>query len=487
MRDHPRFFVALLTSTALAGCGDGLSSSSSAGDDLRDVGGTFIDTHLTEAGESQHAIDPSTVTLSALAADGAGFSSHAGALGEDGTFTIPGVPAGEYYLEVATPDSAPTYLVTTERALDLGAVRSGRFDAAAPTQPTVVTITASGLTPWQDADTLEVFSLGAGAWDGFGILAFTGLLSAGTTSLDGFDVDSARWRTPALIDGSKGDRADITHLTTRNNAGFIYKSIGEALTPPPFTQVDGQGSALDGSFQPTPQEHVALSVERAALDQVAAEGNPKGMVTGHEIYFHAEPGGASRATESSTPSLLVGTDTEAANGTLELDYGNPFPAGWATVASVGVTYTAFYTLPGASVSTNINGFAGVVAPIDTLSKGPVTPLLGSPQHLQIGGQDGFSAVTGVGLTPEIQWSAPALGKPDVYAISVRRLEADQPTKRVARLVTTRTSVVIPPGILSAGASYVFVVTARTGYDPARPNSSGATYATADALSGLLTP
>ena len=486
MRVHPRFFAALLTSTALAGCGDGLSSSST-GDDLRDVGGTFIDTHLTEAGESRHPIDPSTVTLSALAADGEGFTSHPGALGEDGTFTVSGVPGGEYYLVVAAPDSAPTYLITTERTLDLGALRSGRFDAAAPTQPTVVTITASGLTPWQDADTLEVFSLGAGAWDGFGILAFTGLLTAGVTSLDGFDVDSARWRTPALIDGSRGDRAVITHLTTRNDAGFLYKSIGEALPPPPFTQIDGQGSAIEGSFQPTAQEHVTLSVERAALDQVAAEGNPKGMVTGHEIYFRAEPGGASWATETSTPTLLVGTDTESANGTLELDYGKPFPADWATVASVGVTYTAFYTLPGASVSTNINGFAGVVAPIDTLAKGPVTPLLGSPQHLRVGGQDGFNAVTGMGLTPEIQWSAPSLGKADVYTISVRRLEADQPTKRVARLVTTRTSVVIPPGILSADASYVLVITARTGYDRARPNIAGATYATADALSGLLTP
>lgn len=486
MRCHPRFFAALVGSTALVGCGDGLSSSSSGGD-LRDVSGTFVDTHLTEAGESQHPIDPSTVTLSALAAGGAGFTSYPGTLGNDGTFTIPGVPGGEYFLEMASPDSAPTFLATTESRFDLGAVRSGRFDAAAPTQPTVVTITASGLTPWQDADTLEVFSLGAGAWDGFGLLAFTGLLTAGTTSLTGFDVDSARWRTPALIEGSRGDRALITHLGTRNDAGFVYKSIGEALAPPPFTQVDGQGIALLGSFEAIPQEHVTLSVQRAALDQVAQEGNPKGLVTGHEIYFHAEPGGASRATSTSTPTLLVGTDSDSADGTLELDYGNPFPAGWATIASVGVTYTAFFTLPGASIPINVNAFAGVVAPIDDLAKGPVAPRVSSPQHLRIGGQEGMSAVTGVGLTPEIAWSAPSLGEADVYFISVRRLEADQPTQRVARIVTRGTSVVIPPGILGAGASYVLVLTARTGYDPTRPNASRATYATADAISGLLTP
>lgn len=486
MRAPPRFFAALATSTALAGCGDGPSASSSGGA-LRDLRGTFIDTHLTEAGESQHPIDPSTVTLSALTADSAGFTSYPGTLGSDGTFIIPGVPGGEYYLEIASPGSAKTFLATTESRIDLGAVRSGRFDAAAPTRPTVVTITASGLTPWQDADTLEVFSLGAGAWDGFGLLAFTGLLTAGTTSLTGFDVDSARWRAPALIEGSRGDRALIAHLTTRNDAGFVYKSIAEALAPPPFTQVDGQELALSGSFEPTPQEHVTLSVRRSALDQVAMEGNPKGMVTGHEVYFHAEPGGASRATSTSTPTLLVGTDSDAADGTLELDYGNPFPAGWATIASVGVTYTAFFTLPGASIPINVNAFAGVVAPIDALAKGPLAPQIGSPQLLRVGGKDGMSAVTGVGVTPEIEWSAPSLGKADAYVLSVRRLEADQPTKRVARLVTERTSVVIPPGILSAGASYVLVVTARTGYDFAHPNTSGATYATADAISGLLTP
>lgn len=487
MRDHPRLFAALLTSFTLAGCGDGLSTSSSGGHDLRDVGGTFLDTHLTEAGESTHPIDPSTVTLSALVAGKEGFTSHAGTLGEDGTFTLPGVPEGEYYLEIASPGSAPTFLVTTERTLDLGAVRSGRVDAKAPTLPTVVAITASGLTPWQDADSLEVFSLGAGTWDGSGILAFTGLLTAGTTTLAGFEVDSADWRAPALLDGTRGDRVSITHLTTRNDAGFVYKAVGEALTPPPFTQSDGQASVIEGSFQPTPQEHVALSVKRSALDQVAMEGSPAALITGHEVYLHAEPGGASRATSSPTPTLLLGTDSDAADGALELDYGDPFPAAWATIASVGVTYTAFYTLPGESTPMNVNGFASVVAPIDDLAGEPVTPRIGSPQHLQIGGQDGSGAVSGVGLTPEIQWSPPTLGKPDAYAVSVRRLEANKSIKRVARLVTTGTSVVIPPGILIAGGSYVLVVTARTGYDPARPNISGTTYATADALSGLLTP
>lgn len=109
MRDHLRLFASLLISIALAGCGDGLSTSSSGGD-LRDVEGTFVDTHLTEAGESTHPIDPSTVTLSALVADAKGFTSHAGTLGADGTFTVPGVPEGEYYLEIAYPDSAPTFL-----------------------------------------------------------------------------------------------------------------------------------------------------------------------------------------------------------------------------------------------------------------------------------------------------------------------------------------------------------------------------------------
>ena len=38
------------------------------------------------------------------------------------------------------------------------------------------------------------------------------------------------------------------------------------------------------------------------------------------------------------------------------------------------------------VDLQINGFAGVVAPIDDLAQEPVVPRLGAPQHLQIGGK-----------------------------------------------------------------------------------------------------
>src|SRR5207247_960657 len=80
-----------------------------------------------------------------------------------GTFVLPEIPGGDFYLRMtfAGSDSIPTFVVSSSRNFDLGALHLGRPDAATPTQPTPVTINASGLRAWAEQDDLQFFSLGA--------------------------------------------------------------------------------------------------------------------------------------------------------------------------------------------------------------------------------------------------------------------------------------------------------------------------------------
>src|SRR5437870_2233263 len=101
----------------LSGCPGGTIPDDLAGDGgrpdggpgLAEVSGTAIDTYVTEAGDVQQPRDLSGIDLAAfiLRSDGT-FTRIAGSGTAAGSFRIPGVPAGTYYLKFGT-----SYFVTS--------------------------------------------------------------------------------------------------------------------------------------------------------------------------------------------------------------------------------------------------------------------------------------------------------------------------------------------------------------------------------------
>src|SRR5262249_41921526 len=81
-------------------------------------------------------------------------------------------------------------------------------------------------------------------------------LTSGATSLMGFSMDHSQavagntvFGRGFLIDGSKGDRLTLAQLVKRSSQnGVPYKAMSKLFTPDPFTQIDGQGTVLSGSF-----------------------------------------------------------------------------------------------------------------------------------------------------------------------------------------------------------------------------------------------
>src|SRR5688572_18483799 len=98
---------------AAVGCGEGAPG---------EVGGTMVDTHVTEGPDLSDPWTTEELALTALVpqADGS-FFSHPGLVAEDGSFRVPGVPPGVFYLKWrwSDPDSWPIFIVTDQRRFDL--------------------------------------------------------------------------------------------------------------------------------------------------------------------------------------------------------------------------------------------------------------------------------------------------------------------------------------------------------------------------------
>ncbi len=174
-------------------------------------------------------------------------------------------------------------------------------------------------------------------------------------------------------------------------------------------------------------------------------------------------------------------------------YGNPFPATWGSVVVAYQLVTSVY--PKGSQNYGAGGTVAVWMPLEEATSGPIQPKVSPVQNVRIAGQDGFGAPTGTGLAPTLTWDPPATGSPTAYRVGIwtappcSRSTSPWGCPPDFTIVTTETSVVMPPGILTEGGQYQVVVTAEVSPIDVttQPFRHGPTLATADAVSGLATP
>ncbi|HSD89645.1 MAG TPA: hypothetical protein VLB44_19070, partial [Kofleriaceae bacterium] len=78
----------------------------------------------------------------------------------------------------------------------------------------------------------------------------------------------------------------------------------------------------------------------------------------------------------------------------------------------------------------------------------------------------------IGRTPTLSWLAPTLGQPDRYRVIIHEMlvQGSTATRRpVASIVTTATTVRVPPDVLVPGKRYSFEIIAMT--KPQLPSSA----------------
>jgi hypothetical protein len=155
----------------------------------------------------------------------------------------------------------------------------------------------------------------------------------------------------------------------------------------------------------------------------------------------------------------------------------------------------FSAYPKASQTFWATGVVSVAMTLEEASAGPIRPEVSPVQNLRIAGQDAFGSPTATGLVPTITWDPPSLGSPSAYRVAVWSARpcingySGWSCPPAATIVTTETSVVMPPGVLAAGGQYQVLVTAEVSPVDvtAKPFRHGPRLASADAVSNLATP
>jgi hypothetical protein len=446
---------------------------------MGDIKGTFIDAYFWENGSTTIPRNSAETTIAALVPQLNGsFAIINSEIQTDGSFQIKD-PGGSYYLNVSDADgsNAPTFYWISDRVLELGTTIGRRPDAQAITiSPTEIILDATGLNPWQDTDRFEIYSLGAGvrtqtSWSDY--------YMAGSTTINKAALDISTSSSAYLIDGSKGDIAYVTQLTSRDLDGFLYNSVGKVLDLAPFAMTDGNPSNVNGTFKDVTQKNLSIDWKRSEFEALASE-----------VHSSAAPIGMNLSVLADRATLLSNMETGFDDLTGDLSFGNPFSGDLDVTATTFGIFSMPVMLPGAVSPTELFGITACTVPVS--GSGPVVlePAVHPVKNVKVNGLSTEEATVGVGLSPTVSWDASSTSGPVHYTVSIRKLDPASPSDRkaVALIVTAETSAVIPEGILSAGGFYFFQVGTRQAALDLTKRSEGTYYGcSAQAFTNLVEP
>lgn len=458
---------------------------------------------------------------------GGGFSKIAGSGNSDGTFTIAGVPAGNYWLAIG----AYNYNWTSQSDPVLTGAQIGRPDTVSGQQ--TLNFNVSLNHPPQDGggDGIAWYSADAPA----------NVLYPEDAGGSPFSLHASL--TGPLLDASKGDQIFLNHLQATPVGNGSAVVITESWNSSSITEAAGGATNVTGAMTNVPTNAtVRLNVKGSqfsALDPQFVRNGIQGRTSILNVL--AQPYGApaisglansgnallsfgSPTTYSGEWAMLAGyanasgitTDSDQGN----LNYSNPFPADKFApvlrysydVAGPALTYptvtppsggvhtttnttTVFTSAPNGlnglwsifdGIVTELGGEADVITTPGTSAGDAVEPIIGPALSPTVDGQSFSGGPLTVSLTPTISWNAPNLGSPDHYVVNLFVLTSTVLTIQVGDIIlgydtnynagccltlaTTSNSVTIPPGVLQNGGYYAVDIEADS-FNGANPSTA----------------
>lgn len=441
------------------------STSTSTSSPPRDINGTQTITYVANGSMMATKPDLTGATITVLA--GPKFETFVGTGAPNGTFKVSGVPAGEYYLSFLEPGAtpgAPVYYVTSSDAPDMSHAVTGRSDAAPITKATTVNLTASGLNTWANGDFLLLASPGVGVGPlGLGIATGTPPSTGATSFMGSFDAHS--WFSPAsLIDSSKGDHAFVYQTGPVTQGGFATSVITKSANIGNLTMTDGQVANINAALTALPQtDSVTVNWATTQFEALKSAVGPGASVASHTFAVSARVGVPTDGPSGfGVPLLSFNPPAGSDVSNVTLNFGDPLTNA-LVVEEVVTTFSVPVSAPGAtplSFQPNVSYAANRT----TFSALPqVVPVASPVTSVMVDGTSGVAGGALASTTPTVGFGAPATGTPSRYKVAVWHLSKAGGGGTVATLVaqiySRKTSIQVPPGLISSGLSYVFLVQA----------------------------
>lgn len=463
----------------------------------RTVTGLFSDSYHTATGATQLPFDLMGSTVEALAPDGLGGFERIAATSQrpDGSYLINGVPEGGHWVHINT-----TWVWTDSPFIDWGSDRFGRVDSEFANNPTPLTVNAGNLNAWQSTDGLawSVPMQGTSLTLPLTSPSVTNAPVTGDTALGNFGLDFGPDPTGAifipLLSATKGDQAYLNQLGTA--AGNDYRTLVRSLVMPALTQTDGSPSAVNSSFlDVTPSSTLKLKWDRPSFASRLAEVNPTAVGSSTALALSTSALAPDYGIPSGAFSLMeFNTFGSTALDFGRVHYGNPFPSDWAQIMESYYGFTVRYMAPGATVALPFERFLYGVDLVPTASADPalnLKPRMTPVRSPSVNGKSLFANQLAVGASPTFSWTTPAIGAPDRYLVTLRRLFATGPrseSRTVGRFYTSETSMVVPPDLMQPGEVYFLTISAISAGSPtSSPARSKLPYAFATMMSALISP
>jgi len=434
--------------------------------------------------------DLSVVPIAAYVPSGSSYNVITGTGTSSGTFTITGVPAGYYLLQFGS-----SYLWTNATKVNLDSNAGYRSTIVAADSNTSLTFDLTNLNAWQSTDIFEIICPNNLSFESTLDYLYPGV-TPGATSFTG-TYPYAFY----LSDASQKDQYYATQLVTQDIQGYSMPALARYYAVPKFTQAQDSDTSINGKLKTIAQTNTLEgNANGADLATQALAANPGATLLDTTLALDVYPGSLAKGFITDTPDLIFyqgyngGPPMITGDGDIgPIAYGNPYPKAWPPFVIYQYDALTYYTAPGATNSNALVTSAYGYTPTLPSPTSPIAPLVGVVQNPSISGNSFFANQSGVGLTPTLTWSAPTVGTATFYRVRVYQLinnggNTDMPS--IGALSTQATSLQIPPGLLTAGQTYVFLINARytSGLNFAKnPYFQGPSTAYAGVTSGVIQP
>jgi hypothetical protein len=455
------------------------------------VTGTWIDTYWTSNGRVLSPFDWSKslegIPTALVPQPDGSFHEVQGSGNSDGTFNIPNIPAGYYWMRPAA-NSYWTSSSTFDFGSDISLQKTGNILTTSPT--TRFDFNLLGLDPLHSGDEVEFI------WEMFPPFSLPYAVGspAGATTLNLGAVVTSN------IDYSISNPAFLLQYEPETFGGLSSLTLGPTAALQNLALVNGISNTINATLVPSPQISFDLNIKGSAWTPLFTNVGPSSAtLEGADLEVMTQPfvTGGNLITNfgqdipllvdlhpSAPPSFELMTDPSApacgrggpvAPGdftflpgeppiTADQDfgtvwYGDPFPPAWPRIFTFCQSASVPVPLPGSSTPIS---FRLTDSQSSSLPTAQISPPFGPVQYPMIDGTSLFTARTISATGVKLTWAAPSGTAPTGYEIVIFTsgtplLGGVQTYLPRGSYFTAKTSASLPP--LQAGQTYLFKIDA----------------------------